>query len=76
MCVFLYLLHTEYHNTPSTSKVRGSEDILAGPPSFKGLVWGVKICFSGMVWNLIEVQVRVRFRGLLGLVRVRAKESG
>lgn len=40
LCVFLYLylLHTEYQNSHSVSKVRmffGSEDFLAGPHNFR-----------------------------------------
>lgn len=40
VCVFLYLLYTEYQNTHLTSKVRTilrNEDILADPHIFKGL---------------------------------------
>lgn len=39
VCVFLYLLHTEYQNTHSTGKVRtlwGNKDILVGPRNSKG----------------------------------------
>lgn len=40
VCVFLYMLHTDYQNLHSTSKGRTflrSEDILTGPHIFKGL---------------------------------------
>lgn len=40
MCVFFYLLHIEYQNTDSSSKVRRilqSGAILADPLNFKGL---------------------------------------
>lgn len=41
LCVFLYLQQdTDYPNMYSASKVKtfGSEDILAGPHQFKGLI--------------------------------------
>lgn len=43
VCVFLFLLHIDYHHTHSTSKVRtsvGNEDSLAGPGHFKGMIEG------------------------------------
>lgn len=42
-CVFVYLLHTEYQNTHSTSKVStflGNKDNMTGPHIFKGLYEG------------------------------------
>lgn len=42
-CVFLYLLHTQYQYSHSTSKLRTflkSEHILTGPRNFKGLFEG------------------------------------
>lgn len=56
MCVFFHLLHTEYQNMHSTSKVTflGSEDILAGSHKVKSLVEGLRPGF--------KVEVRVGFR--------------
>lgn len=46
VCESFYLLHIDYQNTHSTSKVRtclGSEEALADPHNFKGLFKGLDL---------------------------------
>lgn len=47
MCEFLVLVHFEYQNIDSMSKVRflGGENILAAPHNFKCLLYDLK-CFD------------------------------
>lgn len=55
MCVFMYLLLTEYQNPHSTSKVStfmGKKDNLAGPPIFKD---GLRMLLR-LGWNWVWVE--------------------
>lgn len=51
MCVFLYLLHTEYQNTHTTSKVQTLLDILAVPPNLR-LGFKARIKFKVRIYSI------------------------
>ena len=75
--MFLYLLCTEHQNLSSSSKLRtflGSKDFVASSNNLRSVFKGVDmVLWLGLELGLRMMRVRVRVRGLVGMIRVRVR---